>query len=373
MYKIKNKNYKMVLRFLLPVFLLVACSKGNSVPNNKPSDPVPSDLTIQAQVVGITSTTPNGDGSGVVNLTLSGKNVTSYLITLPTESKTYSLNAASGTVACTFASAPGTTSQYPISITAYDNSVKIDTAIFVTVYCKPLGQQLVWSDEFDSTALNTNTWNYETGNNNGWGNNEKEYYTGDAANVSVQNGYLQISALNSSNYNNTGFNYTSARITTQNKYSFTYGKVEIRAKVPGDQGTWPALWLLGNNINTAGWPACGEIDMVEMGTVTGLNNILCSLHWGTSSNEINQSYPNSISVPGANTDFHIYSMDWRADHIAFYIDGTLLYSQPNNSGMPFNQNFFFIFNVAVGGSMGGNTINLGSGSTMYVDYVRVYN
>ena len=113
--------------------------------------------------------------------------------------------------------------------------------------------------------------------------------------------------------------------------------------------------------------------MVEMGTVTGLNNILCSLHWGTSSNEINQSYPNSISVPNTITDFHVYSMDWRADHIAFYIDNTLLYSQPNNSGMPFNQNFFFIFNVAVGGNMGGSNINLSSGSTMYVDYVRVYN
>ena len=81
--------------------------------------------------------------------------------------------------------------------------------------------------------LNTNIWNFETGNNNGWGNNEKEYYTGDTANVSVKNGYLQISALNSPNYNGTGFNYTSARITTQNKYSFMYGRVDMTGKSSG--------------------------------------------------------------------------------------------------------------------------------------------
>lgn len=368
-----KKNYRLIL-FCVTVFsLLFACSKGGS---SYQPPATPTNLSYSVQIVGVTDTTPNGDGSGVVNLSLSGTNVTSYIISLPTENKSFSVNGASGTANCTFASAPGTTTKYPINISAYCNTVKKDSTIYVTVYCKAAtapGQTLLWSDEFNGTSLDTKTWNYETGNNNGWGNNEKEYYTSDAANVSVQNGYLQISALNSSNYNNTGFNYTSARITTQNKYSFMYGRVEMRAKVPGDQGTWPALWLLGNNISSVSWPGCGEIDMMEMGTVTGLNNILCSLHWGTSGNEINQSYPNSINVPGANTDFHIYSMDWRADHIAFYVDGTLLYSQPNNSGMPFNQNFFFIFNVAVGGSMGGNTINLSSGSTMYVDYVRVYN
>jgi len=355
---------------LLVLSLIFACSKNDTY--QPPA--TPTDLVINAQVVGVTDSTPNGDGSGNVNLMLSGKNVTSYIVTLPTENRTMSLNAASGTVNCSFTSAPGTVTQFPVNISAYCNTVKIDTAINVTVYCSAgatPGEGLVWSDEFDGTSLNTSIWNYETGNLGV--NNEVEYYTNNATNVSVQNGYLQITALYSKNYNNSGWDYTSARINTQNKYSFKYGKVEIRAKVPGDQGTWPALWLLGNSINSAGWPACGEIDMMEQGTVTGFDNILCSLHWGTAGAVINQSHPNSIKVTGSTTDFHLYSMDWRADHISFYIDNVLFYTQANNSTMPFNQNFFFIFNVAVGGSMGGNTINLGTSSTMYVDYVRVYN
>jgi len=359
----KNKNISIMISYCLIAFsLLFACSKNNDVV----PPATPTDLKIGVEIVGATDATPNGDGSGKVNLTLSGKNVTNYAVTLPTENKTLPLNASSGTVNCIFTSAPETTTNYPINISAYCNTVKKDTTINVTVYCGTAGQTLAWSDEFDGSSLNTGIWNYETGNNNGWGNNELEYYTNDVANVSVKDGCLQINALNSPNYNNSGFNYTSARITTQGKYSFTYGKVEIRAKVPGDKGTWPALWMLGSNIGSIGWPKCGEIDIMEMGTVTGLDNILCSLHWGG-------DVSNSRKVEGSTADFHLYSLDWRADHIAFYIDNVLLYSQPNNSGLPFNSNFFFICNVAVGGNMGGNTINLGSSSTMYVDYIRVYN
>jgi len=362
-----NNNGISIMKFYcLVIFsLLFACSKSDGV--QPPA--TPTDLKVEVEVVGASEATPDGDGSGKVNLTLSGKNITNYLVTLPSENKTYPLNASSGTVNCVFASAPGTTAQYPVNIAAYCNTVKKDTTISVTVYCKSTaapGQDLVWSDEFDGSALDTKIWNYETGNNNGWGNNELEYYTSDVANVCVKDGCLQIAALNSPNYNSSGFNYTSARITTQGKYSFTYGKVEIRAKIPGDKGTWPALWMLGSNIGTAGWPKCGEIDIMEHGTVTGLNNILCSLHWGG-------DVSNSRNVPGATTDFHLYSLDWRADHIAFYIDNVLLYSQQNKADLPFNANFFFICNVAVGGNMGGNTISLASGSTMYVDYIRVYN
>lgn len=359
-----KRIYKSIL-FCIPVFsLLLSCSKGGGY--QPPA--TPTDLSYNAQVAGVTAAMPNGDGSGVVNLSLSGKNVTSYVITLPTESKSFSVNGASGTVSCTFTSASGTTTKYPINITAYCNTVKVDTVIYVTVYVEAAsepGTTLVWSDEFDSTALNTNIWNYETGNLGV--NNEVEYYTSDAANVSVKGGYLQITALHSLNYNNSGYNYTSARINTYGKYSFTYGRVDIRAKIPGDPGTWPALWLLGNSINTGtSWPACGEIDMMEAGTVWGADVVGSSLHWGGDKSQ-------TTKLSGSTTDFHIYSMDWRADHISFYYDGTLLYTWTNDSGKPFNAPFFFIFNVAVGGNLGGSTINLGSGSTMYVDYVRVYN
>lgn len=362
--------YKSIL-FCLPVIsLLFACSKGSSYQ----APATPADLSFNAQIAGATSANPNGDGSGVVNLALSGKNVTSYVITLPTENKSFSITGASGTASCTFASLPGTTTKYPIDITAYCNTVKIDTVIYVTVYvgaASAPGTTLLWSDEFDSTALNTNIWNYETGNLGV--NNEVEYYTSNAANVSVKDGNLQITALNSPNYNGSGWNYTSARINTQNKYSFTYGRVDIRAKLPGDPGTWPALWLLGNNISTVNWPACGEIDLMEAATNTwGVNVVGSSLHWGTSANRQDTNKKLTVS-DSSTTDFHIYSMDWRADHIAFYVDGVKIDSVANNSSTAFNLPFFFIFNVAVGGDMGGSPINLGSGSTMYVDYIRVYN
>lgn len=370
----KYKKYVIALCGLLSVFLWSACSKSGSVPDNKgggntKTTPTPSDLSVSAQVSGVSAAAPYGDSSGVVNITLSGKNVTSYSIAIPSLSQSFTITGSSGTLSDTIpfitnSSSPfagSTVNPYIIAITAYNGSVSKDTTISVTVACK---QRMVWSDEFDSTALNTKIWNYETGNLGV--NNEQEYYTSDLANVSVKDGKLQITALHSPNYNNSGWNYTSARINTQNKYSFKYGRVDILAKIPGDEGTWPALWLLGNDIGSVSWPACGEIDMMEEGTVTGFENILSSLHWG-------QDVSQKKNVSGATTSFHLYSMDWRADHIAFYYDSTLLYSQPNSSALPFNQNFFLIFNVAVGGDMGGNTINLGSGSTMYVDYVRVYN
>jgi beta-glucanase (GH16 family) len=120
---------------------------------------------------------------------------------------------------------------------------------------------LVWHDEFSASALDGNFWNYENGNNNGWGNNELEYYTNSPKNVFVSNGNLIIEARKESIG---GFNYSSARITTANKKPFTYGRVDIRAKLPKGKGIWPALWMLGSNISSVGWPASGEIDIMEL-------------------------------------------------------------------------------------------------------------
>jgi beta-glucanase (GH16 family) len=358
-----KRNYKWLLCCAPALSLLLSCSKSGGTP-----PATPTDLVYSVQVVGVTDATPNGNGSGKVTLTLSGKNVTSFIVTLPTEGTSQSVNGPSGTATLTFSSAPNTTKQYPIEIAAYCNTVSVDTTIYVTVATgtpAAPGTELMWSDEFNGTSLNTSIWNYEIGNLGV--NNEVEYYTSDPANVSVQNGYLQITALNSPNYNGKGYNYTSARINTEGNYSFTYGKVDMRAQIPGDPGTWPALWMLGNTINSTGWPGCGEIDIMEAATNTWGANMGSSLHWqGGNTNK-------QLAVPGMTTGFHDYVMDWRADHIAFYVDGVKVDSVANNSSMPFNQPFFFIFNVAVGGDMGGTPITLGSNSTMYVDYVRVYN
>lgn len=123
-------------------------------------------------------------------------------------------------------------------------------------------QKLIWSDEFNlDGAPDATKWAYDIGTGDwGWGNNEAQYYTSRADNVKVQNGVLKIIAQRE---NYSGSNYTSARIKTQGKFTFKYGRVEMRAKLPSGGGTWPALWMLGNNITTAGWPACGEIDIME--------------------------------------------------------------------------------------------------------------
>jgi beta-glucanase (GH16 family) len=168
-----------------------------------------------------------------------------------------------------------------------------------------------------------------------------------------------------------GSSYTSARLLTKGKFVFKYGRVEIRAKLPSGGGTWPALWMLGSNIDTVNWPACGEIDMMEH-KGNDLNKIHATLHYpghsgggGDSSSVI----PNTT----ATTEFHIYSIDWRADTIKFYVDGQLFKTFVNSASLPFNQNFFLIFNVAMGGNFGGSIDPNFVSSTFEIDYVRVYN
>jgi Glycosyl hydrolases family 16 len=229
-------------------------------------------------------------------------------------------------------------------------------------------RKLIWSEEFDKDgAPNTAVWGYDLGNgDNGWGNAEKQYYTNRPDNVVVKDGILTITAKKETL---NGFGYTSARLQTANKFAFTYGRVEIRAKLPTGGGTWPALWMLGSNFATAGWPACGEIDMMEA-KGNEPNKIHGTLHYpGRSGGNADTG---STTISNASTEFHIYSVDWSATSIKMYIDGNLFQTFPNNSTLPFNKDFFLILNVAMGGTFGG-TIDPGFvSSSMDVDYIRVY-
>jgi beta-glucanase (GH16 family) len=209
--------------------------------------------------------------------------------------------------------------------------------------------KLIWADEFNvDGAPDSSKWVYDTGTGDwGWGNNEAQYYTNRADNVKVQNGVLKITTIKE-NYN--GSNYTSARIKTQGKFSFKYGKVEMRAKMPVGGGTWPALWMLGDNITSVGWPACGEIDIMEhLGNQN--NKIYGTLHhpghFGGTADSRN------VTINNTTTEFHIYALDWRADAIKFYVDNQLFYTFTNTSSLPFNQNFFLTVNSAIGGGFGG--------------------
>ena len=238
--------------------------------------------------------------------------------------------------------------------------------------------KLVWSDEFDGTALDETVWSYNTGGS-GWGNNEKQYYTSRPENIRVKNGMLEIEALKEKYENN---EYTSARIMSKNKKTFTYGKMEARIKFPGGKGTWPAFWMMGN---TGGWPNCGEIDIIEH---IGSQDTRASfaLHTvmknGTKGN--NWAKTHFFDYP-LSADFHTYGIEWAQeekegkDVIRFFVDD-VQYAEvweeqiDNNDYWPFNKPFFFIINLAIGGNMGGTVDDAISNQQriMYVDWVRVW-
>jgi len=236
------------------------------------------------------------------------------------------------------------------------------------------GLTLVWNNEFTGTTLDANAWNYEIGNANGWGNNELEYYTNSTKNVFVSNGNLIIEARKESI---SGFNYSSARLTTQNKKSFTYGRVDMRAKLPKGKGIWPALWMLGNNISSAGWPASGEIDIMEL-LGQEITKSYGTLHYGASF-ATHGSKGNSYTLSSSSfyDQFHVFSMDWIQDQVKLYVDNNL-YLTVNKTDLgsapyPFNAPFFFIFNIAVGGNWPGSPdATTTFPQRMIVDYIRVF-
>ena len=315
-------------------------------------------MVINSEIVGKSASFPDGDGSGAVNFTVSATNATSYKILIGSET----LTTTTGKVSYNF-STPGTNT-YTVYVSAYRGDKFISANTTVTVYKAPTQ---LWSDEFNTDGLpNPNNWGYDTGNNNGWGNNELEYYTNRQENAYVSNGTLKI-VLKKEAYQ--GFNYTSARLLSKGKFSFKYGKVDIRAKLPSGGGTWPALWMLGNNIDSVGWPACGEIDIMEH-VGNQLNKIYGTVHHPNHSG--GNADGATVNIPNVTTEFHIYSLDWSPTQIKFYVDNQLFYTFANNSSLPFNQNFFFIMNIAMGGNFGGAVDPNFSSSTMEVDYVRVY-
>lgn len=234
------------------------------------------------------------------------------------------------------------------------------------------GYKLVWSDEFEGTTLDIANWTRETGGH-GWGNAELQYYTDREVNAFVSNGYLTIKAMAES-YG--GRNYTSARLKTQTKRFFKYGKIEARIKLPYGQGIWPAFWMLGESITSVGWPACGEIDIMEMiGGGPGRDNrVYGTAHWD---NNGHQSYGLNYTLPSGNFSdaFHTFAITWDANKIEWYVDDlkycTLSITPEYLSEL--RENSFIILNIAVGGNWPGNPDGTTVfPQTMLVDYVRVY-
>ena len=234
--------------------------------------------------------------------------------------------------------------------------------------------KLVMEEEFSTNgAPNPSIWSYDLGTgSNGWGNNELQYYTDRPENIVVEDGMLKITARKELFL---GASYTSARILTKGKLEQKYGRIEARIKLPWGKGLWPAFWMLGANSDTVSWPQCGEIDIMEylgnqptkvLGTVHGPGY--------SGGGAITKSY--SLTKDRFDNDFHIFGIEWGENYINYYVDD-VLYNQITPADVPgewvFNEPFYIILNVAVGGNLPGSpNADTTFPQTMLVDYVKIY-
>jgi beta-glucanase (GH16 family) len=242
---------------------------------------------------------------------------------------------------------------------------------------------LTWSDEFngqDGSSPDSNKWTYDIGGK-GWGNHELESYTDRPENAHIETGNLVITARKETYTAADGVtrDYTSARLKTQSLFTQTYGRIEARIKIPEGQGVWPAFWMLGQDIPSAGWPKCGEIDIMENvgkepGTIHG------SLH-GPSTVAPTSDLTSIFTLPAGQNfaaDFHLYAVEWEPDTVRFYVDSNLYatfrsFDWPAGGKWVFDHPFFMILNLAVGGDWPGSPdATTKFPQTMLVDYVRVY-
>lgn len=337
----------MTFSFIASLLLFFSCAKES---NTGPEAIYPTNLHVTADV--------STDNSGNVTFTATATNAVSYVFDF---GNGVFQTAANGKVTYKYP----TSGNYTVTVTgksATGHTISQSLAVAVTV-----ALTLVWSDEFNTDGTpDPAKWGYDIGGN-GWGNNELEYYTNRAENASVSNGTLKITARKESF---SGSPYTSARLLTKNKFNTKYGKVEARIKLPAGAGTWPAFWMLGSNIDAVGWPACGEIDIMEH-KGSDENRIYGTLHYpGRSGGNANGT---TMVIQNATTAFHIYTLEWTASNITISVDGSAYYTFNNHNATPFNQNFFLLLNLAMGGSFAGPVDPAFTTATMEVDYVRVYN
>ena len=364
--------YKVQLSIIfLIASILVSCDPVDPV-----DDQDPKNLTVE---LSYSETEP-----GMVLITANALHAVNYVFYLGSQTDPIDENS-SGSFEYLFTDS----GIYQIEIRAYglsgrfikeNREIQIDLGIEVSVeegYFSPEtydGYNLVWNDEFDGPGLNENFWRFELGNgcpNCGWGNNELQYYRRE--NASVEGGVLKIEAREEKY---SGSNYTSARIISQNLKSFKYGRVDVRALLPKGQGIWPAIWMLGNNINSVGWPACGEIDIMEMVGGSGKENTSHgTLHYEIDGEHVYHGGSKTLSSGTLNDEYHVFSIVWDKDRIKWYLNNAEYYSADISSDdlSEFHQEFFFILNVAVGGNWPGSPDQTTVfPQKMNVDYIRVF-
>lgn len=368
-------NYRYSFIFLLFVFVgTYACNQEDSTPDVL----LPSNLNVDIEVA--------QDGSGNVTLIASATHSNYFEFEFGEENSGQIIQDDDGRLDYTYTNS-GT---FVITVRAHtlpETFIETEEQIVVELQTEPggdfpqtgyttpksySGYNLSWSDEFEGVSLDESSWTYETGTgNNGWGNNELQYYRKE--NTRVEKGCLIIEAKNE---NFGGQNYTSSRLITKGKQEFEYGRVDIRAALPKGQGIWPALWMLGSNFQTSGWPACGEIDIMEL--IGGLgkdNTVHGTVHWDNTGNYANYGDHYTLSNGIFNDEFHVFSIIWNENTIKWYMDD-ILYNTIDitpTALSEFHQNYFFIFNVAVGGNWPGSPDATTSfPQRMIVDYIRAF-
>lgn len=338
---------KIIVFLILALPVFSSCKEDDSSSDNA----APANLTLTADVM--------QDNSGTVNFTSTATNANVFTFNLGNGE---SIVSVTGLLTYTYAAS----GVYTVSVTAKSSTG--ETATKTLVVTVTVVSSVVWSEEFDTPgAPNPAKWGYDIGAG-GWGNNEVQYYTSRLDNAVVENGMLKI-ILKKESYG--GSAYTSAKLLSRGKYSFKYGKVEVRAKLPAGGGTWPAIWMLGDNHSSVGWPACGEIDIMEH-VGNQLNKIYGSLHHPGHAGGNGNPDGSTVMISNVTTEFHKYSLEWSSTTIRFFVDDVSYYTFTNTSSLPFNQNFFFILNVAMGGNHGGTIDPAFTTGTMEIDYVRVY-
>jgi beta-glucanase (GH16 family) len=338
---------------LTSLLFLLSCGKS---PNPTPESNAPTNLVITATV--------SSDGTGNVDFKATATNASAFKFEF---GNGVIQDVPSGIITYRYTTLGTLT--YTVKVTASNSAGKTVSATKdVTVAVTNTALSLVWSDEFNNTgAPDASKWGYDIGTgSNGWGNAELQYYTNRIENAYCDNGTLKIKAIKE---NYSGSAYTSARMLSKTKYEFKYGRVECRAKLPAGVGTWPAIWMLGADINTVGWPACGEIDIMEH-KGSDLNRIFGTLHYPGFSG--GSAVGNTKVISNATTEFHNYRVDWTSSSIQIFVDDQLFHTVANTNSIPFNKDFFLLLNFAMGGNFGGTVDPAFTNAIFEVDYIRVY-
>jgi beta-glucanase (GH16 family) len=263
-----------------------------------------------------------------------------------------------------------------ITLTNDDTKIGFNNTGYDAVTSYP-GYTLAWGDEFNGGSTDATAWTAEVGDGCpslcGWGNNELEYYTNPPNNLFFQDGKMIIE-LKAETFG--GKNYTSARIKTQGKKTFKFGRIDIRAILPKGKGVWPAFWMLPQNNVYGGWPRSGEIDLMEnMGNEPA--KVLSTVHYGPGPGSIYISRNYTLPSSTFSDQFHVFSFEWKLDQLKFYVDDNLFstVNKPDLGGntYPFNELFYFVINLAIGGNFpGAPDATTLLPQWLIIDYIRIY-